>query len=257
MPQKLDIVLIAAIRPDILEITLNSFRRNMLGRFDARVIVNVDPVGTAGTQQDIANLCKNYFPNVIANTPERASFPRAVAWCWQRVETPFFLHLEDDWCLARRIDTEKLFAEFADENVVSVRFNRKGHPPPSQHNKFSMNPSVFRTAYIGKLLENFDPDKDPEAQFSRGEKSPSFADFPNPRFTAYGDAKVCVIDTGTWWRKVRGLHKIDADTAKLGDVNTDAWSWQRQKMSAVKVITRSIRWRLHMLRWRLLYCGRS
>ena len=62
---KIDLILIATLRPEILEITLNSFYHKLLKNFNVRLIVNVDPIGdTRYTQQDVINICKKYFPNI-------------------------------------------------------------------------------------------------------------------------------------------------------------------------------------------------
>jgi hypothetical protein len=42
--EKLDVVVIATLRPQILDVTLNSFYHGLLKDFDVRVIINVDPI---------------------------------------------------------------------------------------------------------------------------------------------------------------------------------------------------------------------
>ena len=42
---KIDITTTAIIRPEILRMTLHTFRKNLLHEFDARLIINVDPIG--------------------------------------------------------------------------------------------------------------------------------------------------------------------------------------------------------------------
>ena len=104
---KLDLVLVATLRPEILEITLNSFYHKLLKNFDVRLIVNIDPIGDKRyVQQDIINVCKKYFPNIIFRTPNSASFSKAVQWGWQQVKSEIFFHLEDDWCLKKNVDAK-------------------------------------------------------------------------------------------------------------------------------------------------------
>ena len=173
---KLDVVLIATIRPEILHITLNSFKHKFLDFTDTdiRLIANIDPLGESQyTQENIADICRLYFNDVIVRMPKTSSFSDAVKWCWSQVDSDFFFHLEDDWCLKSAIDNSIIIRSFDDVNVVSVRLNltrnskfridKEGrvHSP-----SLSLNPSVFRTAYIRELLSRFDTNRDPEKQFS-------------------------------------------------------------------------------------------
>jgi hypothetical protein len=74
---KIDVVLIATLRPEILEITLNSFYHKLLKNFDVRLIVNVDPIGDKKyTQQDVINVCKKYFSSVVSHTPQPPLFQK-------------------------------------------------------------------------------------------------------------------------------------------------------------------------------------
>ena len=51
---KLDVVIIATLRPDILDITLNTFYHGFLKNFNCRLIVNIDPIGDSSyTQKDV------------------------------------------------------------------------------------------------------------------------------------------------------------------------------------------------------------
>ena len=88
---KIDLVLIATLRPEILEITLNSFYHKLLKNFNVRLIVNVDPIGDEKySQQYIINLCNKYFSNIVSRTPISASFSKAVQWAWQQTKSDIF-----------------------------------------------------------------------------------------------------------------------------------------------------------------------
>ena len=119
---KLDVCIIATVRPEVLKMTLQSFTKHLLNQFDCRVIINVDPAGDTEnhTQMDVINLCREYFSEVIYRTPESASFAGAVKWVWQQVETELFFHLEDDWVLKRKIDKNEMVQLFDDTKVVNV-----------------------------------------------------------------------------------------------------------------------------------------
>ena len=210
----IDVVLIATLRPDILRLTLESFSRGLLAGTPVRLIVNIDPIGEPGvTAQDILALCRAYFAQVVARTPESPSFPSAVQWCWSQVQTDEFFHLEDDWCLRRSVPLGELRALFAaDPSLVSVRLNLLGNRRARHDGRYlvsgrlSLNPSVFRTAYIREQLACFDLGADPEKQFKGREATPGW---PNPVFAYWGKATdpAWVIDTGRCWRRTLGLIK--------------------------------------------------
>ena len=56
---KLDVVIIATLRPEILDITLNTFYHRLLNNFNCRLIVNIDPIGDQDCNyKDIIRVCK-------------------------------------------------------------------------------------------------------------------------------------------------------------------------------------------------------
>lgn len=249
--EKIDLVIVATVRPDILEITLNSFNDKLLDNFDMRAIINVDPVGTRGVggqQDDIVNLCKKYFANIVFRCPKEPSFSQAVRWCWSQVETDLFIHLEDDWCLKKSINSENLLQACTDNNVVSVRFNRRNIS--TIYNQLSLNPGMFRTAYIKELLTIFNPDKDPEAQFNNkyfSGKPLAFATFPQPKFLSYESNEVFIIDTGGMWRKLHRFYKWDSTK------NTET-IWRHKKSRIWHTFTHIIKYHLFLAWLRLRYC---
>jgi len=252
--REIDLVIVATIRPDILRITLNSFKHHFLGEFRVRAIVNVDPIGDAGhSQADIVAICEEYFADTISRTPETASFSAAVQWGWSQVESEFFFHLEDDWCLKRKVDVMRLMHAFEDREVVSVRLN------VTRNSKFetdengvvrtrglSLNPSMFRTAYVKELLQGFDLARDPEKQFSGNTERPGF---PRPKFVIYGSSSdgSIVIDTGKKWRKSIGFSKWDST-----GVGTSTWA--AGEMRGLQGVYLKMKYRLFLMYWSKLYC---
>lgn len=128
MKPKLDVVIIATIRAELLHMTLSSFTDKLLHQFDCRAIINVDPVGETdrNTQTDIVNICRAYFPEVVFTCPPKPSFAKAVKTAWTQVQTDLFFHLEDDWILRYEIPAQDLLALMQDPDVVSVFLNKRG-----------------------------------------------------------------------------------------------------------------------------------
>lgn len=227
---KLDVVIIATLRPDILDITLNTFYHGFLKNFHCRLIVNIDPIGDSSyTQKDVINVCKKYFRNIVFNAPKKSSFVKAVFWCWQKVQTDIFFHLEDDWCLKSAPTKNLLLKPFLEKNIVQVRFNLKQNKQLNKKNGniyvdlFSLNPSFFRTIYIKEKIKEFDVNLDPEKQirYNIGSKS-----FKKPEFVFYGNPgqKSMIIDIGKISREMNLFDKWDS--SKRGNI-----TWKKKELS--------------------------
>lgn len=249
---KLDVVIIATIRPEILRLTLDSFMAGLLYGYHTRAIINIDPIGENGhTQREILDLCCSYFHSVVSRTPETPSFSDAVRWCWSQVETEFFLHLEDDWCLKRKVGPEAVLRGFDKPDVVAVRFNLTRNTKfPSdgclvRSSSLSLNPSIFRSKYVRELLSRFDTRLDPEKQFS---SNPSSTSFPNPIFNYFGTPNDdgIVIDTGKKWRNSAALFKWDKSSSEV--------VWQRSNINLLKRMMLYAKYRLYLAYWRARYC---
>lgn len=222
----IDVAMTATIRPEILDLTLSSFSKNLLAEFGrTRLIVNVDPLGDKLLKaDDVLRVCRRHFSEVVYRCPEKASFPQAVKWCWEQVETEFFLHLEDDWLLKKRISIDNIRARFdQNEQLASIRFNLTRNPDsdPPLSDGFSLNPSIMRKAFIDQALAFFDYSQDPEKQFRHmaGQKKEalshwSYAYYGNSHESAY------VIDTGKKWRRLHNYAKWDKNTNITWEENT-------------------------------------
>ena len=251
--EKLDVVVIATLRPQILDVTLNSFYHGLLKDFDVRVIINVDPIGEFGvSQSDVIAVCKRYFKNVISNMPDTPSFSKAVFWCWEKVKTDIFFHLEDDWCLKYNLDKNLALKPFSNNNVIQVRLNSTRNNKFSYDNNyviaevFSLNPSFFRTKYIKEKLPGFDFDRDPEKQIRYNLNSHSFI---NPKLLFYGSQNQnrIIIMTGKIWREKHNFNKWIVSTT--GDV-----TWNRKKINPFKQAYLNIKYRFYLWWWKIKFC---
>jgi hypothetical protein len=250
---KIDVVLIATLRPEILEITLNSFYHNLLKNFDVRLIVNVDPIGDKKyTQKDVINVCKKYFSNVVSHTPRTPSFSKAVLRCWEQISSELFLHLEEDWCLKSKVDLNTVLAPFQNNEVVSVRFNITRNAKFKVVNSlvftnvFSLNPSFFRSTFIKEKIKKYDTNQDPEKQISKNIKSTLFL---NPKFILYGkrNEKALVIDIGKIWREQKSLDKWNS-------FGKGPSIWHSKKTTFGRQMYLNFKYRFYLLMWKIRFC---
>jgi hypothetical protein len=221
----IDVCMTATIRPEIVDLTLQSFTKRFLNQYNKkRLIINIDPIGDSRySQNDILDICKKYFDDIKYRCPNTPSFPSAVQWCWSNTQSRYILHLEDDWLLKKKIDKgviESILNQ--NSNVVYIRFNL------SRNNKFkfdrefyttgfSLNPSIIKKEFIDKILMDFNVNKDPEKQFNK-------IDTKINRLILYGGAEdgYYVEDIGKKWRKAHKFSKPDITLSKNKSWKIDA-----------------------------------
>ncbi len=249
--QSLDVVVIATLRPALLELTLHSFYKYFLSNFKTtRLILNVDPIGEPNVRQlDLLAIASRYADVVISRTPDTPSFAKAVEWGWSQVSTPLFLHLEDDWLLTKPVQWDAVSERFTNKaSLASLRFNLTRNPneDPPTHQGLSLNPCLWRTDFIRRILPHFDCSRDPEKQFrsSDGSAYPilsqwQFEYYGKPRERAY------VIDTGKKWRRAHRLQKQTADR------NMAAFWNQTAASQPFITAFYDLKYRLFLMWWRL------
>lgn len=211
--EEIDVTLVAARRPELLELTLRSFRQNLLRDVSVRRLhVNLDPIW--GSEEDAAavrTLCKLYFDDVILNEPAEPSFSAAVKWLWSQSGCDWFLHLEDDWCLVWRIDMARLAAEAADSSVGQISFfnHRKAWRRGVWSRKFTTSPSLIRSSVARAAAGCMDTSLDPEKQLYDGRNPAAMQALSGYRHRFHGNrfAPLCIADTGRAWRAERNIEK--------------------------------------------------
>ena len=239
-------MVISTLRPKLLNLTLASFQKHFLNQFGYyRIILNVDPVGEENTSQEaILELVKKYNENVIACTPKTGNFSQAVRWAWSQVESPYFLHLEDDWFLKKKVLKDDIFEQFvSDEKLTGIRLNLSRNPSerPLYSDGLSLNPSIFRTSVIQSLLGDFDIAKDPEKQFRKNEslKMQKFHYYGRPKESSY------VVDTGKKWRKSLGLTKWEITSTDV------SWIQSPRKLQLLQKLFYKAKYRMFLGLWKL------
>ena len=111
MKQIIDVTTTATIRPEIIEHTYISFWKNIFSKcnYDFRLIINIDPIGdTKYCVNDIIDISKKFFKDIIFNSPEIHNFSKAVKWVWSNSSSKYIFHLEDMWESNKCVDLNKL-----------------------------------------------------------------------------------------------------------------------------------------------------
>lgn len=239
----IDIVTTATIRPEILDKTYKSFVDNLfLDRSCFRLIINVDPAGDKHrTQQDVLNIAKKYFSDIIYNFPIDPCFTKSVKWLWANTQSTYVFHLEDDWTINQRIDINDMIS-ILDKypKICSVRLS-KGHivasrkvidPIPCPYiqkedvGKFllfpriSFNPTLFRGVFVRNasavMTDYLNPESQLVKKFARRKEVNMGKDFNSSQiedFITKWDHSVLntkhsvVRDIGTQWRNSMGISR--------------------------------------------------
>lgn len=230
MKPGIDIAMTAALRPEIILQTLNSFQQGLLDFPPHRLFVNIDPVGDRQySQADVAAAISEAFDGECHfNTPKRPSFPSALKWAWEQVETEYFLNLEDDWMLGGSFSIKEMTAVMQQfPALATLRFPKGGatetecvqsnsskeprylfngayYQCPANRNtkaNYYGSPSLIRTAWAKQFTLEITGAGSPECQFRKWKKK------GDKRILAwdYGvwskpGVKAGVIDIGTVWR---------------------------------------------------------
>jgi hypothetical protein len=212
---EIDVVLVATRRPELLEGMLASFWANLLGRLKVgRFLVNIDPLwGDEEDDRAVERICRSYVADAVMRRPEKPSFGAAVKWLWSQPATAWFVHLEEDWLMRRRVDLRRLASEMQPPDVTQISFSRahrKAWRRGVWVDRFATSPSLVRTSF-GKLVSSLqNPDLDPEKQMW-GPQNPALSEaicgkfrhrLHGPRFT-----RDYLMDTGRAWREARKIEK--------------------------------------------------
>jgi hypothetical protein len=213
MLRDIDVTLIATRRPELVDLTLRSFQQNLFSRVRCRrLVLNIDPLwGSDDDDREVERICRRFFADVDVRRPASPSFGGAVKWAWSRPTSEWFLHLEDDWLLARGINPATLATELSASDVGQVQLanlsrSQRARKIPLE---IATSPGFVRSAFAEIAVRHMNPDMDPEKQFYEGHNPAGLAEMIRFRTKFYGDAGTpkLLYDTGRVWRKVRGIKK--------------------------------------------------
>lgn len=217
MLDAIDVSLVAARRPELVELTLRSFRLNLLRHVAVRrLFVNIDPIW--GSEEDAAavkTVCRLYFTDIVFREPTEPNFCAAVKWCWSQSDRDWFLHLEDDWCLVWRIDLARLAREARKERVGQISFFNHGKAwrRGVWARKFTTSPSLIRGSVGRVAAEHMNIEWDPEKQLYDGRNPALLQALSEYRHRFHGGrlAPKFIADTGREWRTARSIEKHRVD----------------------------------------------
>ena len=184
----IDITCTATRRPEILDKTLASFKKNMFHDRPCCLIINVDPVGDDILSSEIFALASEYFPRIVYRSPDEANFPQAFIWTWTHATSDFVFHLEDDWELLVPIDLDAMLAKMKEiPDLMGLRLHWRRteeeckpfartipynaedgffEPVEAMRNPEGIcgHPTLFRHKFISTVLPYMTLDKNPEKQ---------------------------------------------------------------------------------------------
>jgi len=154
----------ACNRPELLDITYNSFTSNLKGVDFSKstLYINIDPAPNSDNIFRVEEVASKYFGNVICNYPEAPNFAKAISWCFSKVSGEFFFHLEDDWVLNKTIHIDEIISKLNTSSLQCV-LNKKS-TIRSEIGEPMFIPSLFRTEHLKKYLPIMDAVSNPEAQ---------------------------------------------------------------------------------------------
>ncbi|MGH6923848.1 MAG: hypothetical protein ACRED5_08930 [Propylenella sp.] len=235
MPLEVDLSIVAARRPELLELTLRSFHQNLLRHLRVRrLYANIDPIwGSAADAEAVKAVCRLYFSDTVFREPSEPSFCAAVQWCWSQSDRKWFLHLEDDWCLVWRIDVQRLLREMQDERVGQISFFNHGKAwrRGVWSRKFTTSPSLIRSIVGRAAAQHMNTEGDPEKQLYDGRNPALMQAISAYRHRFHGSrfAPKCIVDTGREWRDARSIvkHRTDGVSTWTSSAQDTLGTWTR------------------------------
>ena len=227
--KSIDVITTAIRRPDLLEITYQSFFSKIQNLPKVRIILNVDPIGEANAGECL-KVAKKYSNNLVTRSPDKANFSASVNWCWSQVESFYFLHIEDDWILKKTIDFTRWLNDLTSKDVAQSVLIMK-RPRTLENLAYSFRPHLGvknNIKSIASIPKHLNPEKFVASNYSKMTSS----DF------LYSGANT-IEDMGRKWAKAHGLKKTAVDQSQ----------WFSKKM--VNPLFK-IEYRYLLLKWRYL-----
>lgn len=184
---KIDVVIIATRRVDLLRETLESFSKHVFPFFEINTaIVNIDPIwGGKSEHEEIRSILAENFDNLKIIEPVEPNFCRAVKSAWSQTTSDVILHLEEDWIALEDIKPD-LISSHLDEVVTSLSFmhsNKNWNGKQVYHYRryrpwylpfkiedkrkpyFGTSPSFWNGKFLRECAVRLDVNFDPEKQF--------------------------------------------------------------------------------------------
>jgi len=228
---ELNICLVASRRPELLDHTLNSFKRSVFGRARIGTVrANVDPIfGSDDEQQACVQIILRHFQNADIREPESANFGGAVRWLWNDLPNGLMLHLEDDWICKAKVELGRV-RNFMQGNTSAVSLLSQTHGPRGssdfsllrRKNRlfglaklrkrapcFSTSPGFFEGEFARVCSKLMDPTLDPERQMRPPYNMPlwHYLRAHQCRFYKTDEGLPIIEDIGREWQRLNGVTK--------------------------------------------------
>ncbi len=195
-------------RPEIAQATYDSFTRNLLGLDFSKVTlyINIDSFPNQRDdfkRQEVVEVARRYFGNVVVNMPDKPSFAAAVKWCFSMIETPYNFHLEDDWELLFPFHLSSFNQFFIPPHIQQVALRSRGNV----RQDFFLCPSFIRGSFCREMSEKMKIADNPEVEIrdikNREEiyAKESFVMYP------FDTQSLIVQDLGRTWIKSSGYER--------------------------------------------------
>ena len=223
----LDLTLVAGSRPELLQKTLESFKKHVFSYISiAQVFVNIDRHGgTESDRSECVNRVLSFFPHAYISTPALNSFGGAVKHLWSLPQAQNFLHLEDDWVATRDVRLDRLkFApdirtkqwflvkpQVSQSILTSYRYRPvRGIPfflPNPLSPAFTTSPSIINSAFAHKISRLLKADLNPEKQMFNAlnpRLEEELKKFRSKALVSWWE-KPFICDIGREWQKAQGI----------------------------------------------------
>jgi GT2 family glycosyltransferase len=206
----------ATSRPDIIERTIQSFTRNLIGIDYQEVffLINLDNVPHMDhkeIEEKIESIMIKYCPYYMLIIQDTPNFTAAINRLWYLVNAEYIFHLEDDWLLMETVHIDKLVEYFnKNPNLMQVALRAYDY----EYNKLVLSPSLIHRRAFKSIAKKLDESQNPEIQL-RGENfgifMPTEASNNKGLVTAYpfNKSHIIVKDIGRSWIKKTEYQKPD------------------------------------------------
>ena len=159
----IDFTTTATVRPEIVNETYKSFKKNLKGVDFAKstLYINIDPVPEGQDPKSIVKVAKKYFGKVVHNIPNTPSYSQAFNWIWSKATTDLIVNLEDDWYLDKPIHIKELIDIFKNKpTLYMVVLRAYSYVYPA----LVTSPAIVHKRLYKKVAGKLDPTINPENQ---------------------------------------------------------------------------------------------
>ncbi len=186
-------------RPEIIQQTYSSFTKKMQGLDYSKVTlyINIDSFPDKKNdhkRQEVINIAKTFFGNVVPNLTDKPNFANAVKWCFSMPETYYVFNIEDDWELLCDFDISFFNQFFVADHVQQVTLRAWKHA----NNNFFLSPSLLRNSFCKTIVSQMNAHENPEVQIrsmNHGYNKSSFICFP------FDKNSIVLKDLGRLWMR--------------------------------------------------------